>query len=529
MKTKNFIRKTTGALLFMSLLLSSYSCEDFLAEESSNNIDSGYIYNTEDGLKSGVVSLYKFNRALYENGRHEWYSPIMMASRSDLALNRAGVLSLMGRYIWGVSPDGYQGFLVSEFWRHYYKIASKATEIINAAEVIEGIDEDVRNTVIAEAKFFRAQSYFMLYRMFNNIYVTTESVTLDNAFDLVENKSTDQEILALLNSDLSFAIDNLEWSSEFGRVTKGTAKHVKAKVAMWEGNWTEAKAQAESLIDEGPHSLAGSTAEVFNGDLNNSEQLFTIQYAEDVQGGSSASMINFNFIPRYEKENDFSDLRSEYGGKGGGFLMPNNYLLNLLAEDPDDDRDNENYYRLTYVYSSGPDTGEIIDLYEPTTDPNNPSPTNNQYYERTHPSCLKFIEEGNDPETQFQISNIMVYRLAETYLIAAEANMMLGNGGTAITQVNAIRARAGAADIAIVDQQAILDERARELAFEGQRFFTLKRMGISVLSHQITTYAGDDYYQTHPRTNWDDKYINFPIPTRDLDLLGPNYPQNNGF
>ncbi len=526
MKAKKIIKK---GILLICVLLFSTSCDEFLEEELSTVIDANYIYTTEEGLKSGVVSLYKFNRELYETGRHEWYSPIMMASRSDLAFNRAGVLSLFGRYIWGVSASGYQGFLMSTYWKHYYKITSNATAIINAAETLEGIDEDVRNTIIAEAKFMRANSYFMLYRMFNNIFVNTETTTVDNAFNLVENRSTDQEIFALLNSDLSFAIANLEWSSQFGRVTKGTAMHVKAKVAMWQGDWTEAKTQAESLINEGPHSLAASTADVFNGDLNSPEQLFTIQYNEDIPGGSKTSMINFNFIPRYEKENDFSDLRSEYGGKGGGFLMPNNYLLGLLAEDANDDRDDNNYFRLKYYYSSGPNTGLEIDLWEPTTDGNNPSPTNNQYYERIHPSCLKFVEEGNDPATQFQISNIMVYRLAETYLIAAEANMMLGDNGTAMAHVNTVRTRAGAADIVTVDQQAILDERARELAFEGQRFFTLKRMGIQVLSHQITTYAGDEFYKSEPRTNWKDHFINFPIAQIDLDNLGLSYPQNDGY
>lgn len=527
MKKINFIKTTTKNILVLCLLLTTFSCEDYLEEQSGTEIDAGYIYNTEDGLKSGVVSLYKFNRELYTNGRHEWFSPIMMASRSDLALNRAGVLSLFGRYIWGGSPDGYQGFLMSFYWKHYYKISSKATEIINAAEVVEGVDEDVRKQIIAEAKFFRADAYFMLYRMFNNIFVTTNSVTVDNAFDLIESNSSEQEIFDLLKSDLDYAIENLDWTDDFGRATKGSAKHVRAKVAMWQGDWAEAKAQSESLINQGPHSLASSTSEVFNGSLNNSEQLFTIQYNEDVPGGSSASMINFNFIPRYEKENDFSDLRSEYGGKGGGFLLPNNYLLGLLAEDPNDDRTDNNYFRLTYNYSSGPDVGTPILLYAPTTDPNNPSPTNNRYYERTHPSCLKFIEEGNDPDTQFQISNIMVYRLGETYLIAAEANFRLSGGGQ--SYLDAIRNRANATTALPISLDAILDERARELAFEGQRFFTLKRFGQATLSSQITTYAGDDYYQTHPRTNWRDHYINFPIPTSDLDLLGENYPQNNGY
>jgi hypothetical protein len=121
----------------------------------------------------------------------------------------------------------------------------------------------------------------------------------------------------------------------------------------------------------------------------------------------------------------------------------------------------------------------------------------------------------------------MVYRLAETYLIAAEANFRINGGG--LSFLNAIRTRANAAPVGAINQQVILDERARELAFEGQRFFTLKRMGLSILSSQITNYAGDTHYKPDARNNWNDKYFHFPIPTNDLSLLGPNYPQNAGY
>jgi len=127
----------------------------------------------------------------------------------------------------------------------------------------------------------------------------------------------------------------------------------------------------------------------------------------------------------------------------------------------------------------------------------------------------------------------MVYRLAETYLIAAEAIMR--SSGDPLPYINAIRSRAGAAPVTTVTQQTILDERARELAFEGQRWFTLKRMGQSVINDQITSYAGDGEYfpvnlgEKDPRTNWQPHYINFPIAQIDLDLLGPNYPQNDGY
>jgi len=536
MKTMFYNSKIWSALLLLVVIVVVSSCSSYLDEQPSTLIDSDYIYTTQEGLKSGVVSLYKFERDRYDRSTEDFMGTVLMSSRSDLAFSRSGYTGLMGRYQRGVSPvDQGANFVSTIFWKHYYNIANKATEIIVSAETIEDIDEDVRNQVIAEAKFFRAHAYFYLYRMFNNIFVNTEPITVDNAFDVINDKSSEAEIFDLINNDLEFAIDNLSWDDTFGRITKGTAKHVKAKVAMWEEDWDEARTQAVSIIEDGesPHSLVGSTQDVFSGDRNNSEALFVIQFKDDLLGGGSNNMMNANYVTQYFQ---ISGIESniEQGGRGFSRVLPNLYMQSLLAEDPDDTRDDDTYFRLKYFYTSGDRIGEQVDDYAPITDLNNPSDTYARYYQRMHPSCIKFAQEDDNPDSYLNRSNVMVYRLAETYLIAAEASMRSGNGD-ALGYLNAIRERAGAAPVASVDEQTILDERARELSFEGQRWFTLKRMGQEVIDRQITTYAGDGEFfpanlgEKDPRENWRSHYINFPIAQIDLDLLGSGYPQNDGY
>lgn len=536
MRTININKIVKYSFLFVGLFLVAVSCEDYLSEQPSTLIDSSYVYTTEEGLKSGVVSLYQFNRDRYDRRIEDFMGGVLLPSRSDLAFNRSGYLGLIGRYQRAVSAvDLGANFASTLFWKHFYNITNRATDIINAAEVIEDIDEATRNQIIAEAKFFRANSYFYLYRMYNNIFVTTESVTVDNAFNVVNDKSSKEEIFGLIKSDLEFAIDNLEWTANFGRVTKGTAKHIKAKVAMWEEDWTEAAAQAISVIEdpESPHSLVGNTGDVFSGDRDHSEQLFVVQALDDVLGGGGTTMINANYVTQYFQISGInSDV--EQGGRGFSRILPNLYLQGLLAEDPGDTRDDNTYFRLKYYYNTGENIGQEIDIYAPITDLENPSSTYARYYQRLHPSCIKFAQEDDDPNSYLQRSNILVYRLAETYLIAAEALMM--SGGDGLSYINAIRQRAGAADITLLNQQAILDERARELAFEGSRWFTLKRMGAAVMNEQMRTYAGDGEFfpanlggDKDPRANWKDHFINFPIFQGDLDLLGAGYPQNDGY
>lgn len=537
MNTKQFYKKVSSSILpLMVLFFTLSSCESYLEEQPSTLIDSGYVYTTEEGLKSGVVSLYKFNRDRYDRNIEDFMGSVVLSSRSDLAFARTGYTGLVGRYERAVSPiDLGTQFLSALFWKHYYNMANKATDIINAAEVVKGVDEQTKNQIIAEAKFFRALSYFFLYRMYNNIYVTTESVTVDNAFNLIQDKSSKEEIFALLNSDLGFAIEHLDWNVTFGRVSKGTAKHIKAKVAMWEGNWAEAKAQALSVIEDpnSPHSLMPTTADVFKGDRNNAEQLFVVQSQDNLLGGGDLTMMNANYVTQYFQIPGI-DADVTQGGRGFSRVLPNLYLLGLLADDPNDTRDDDTYFRLKYYYNTGANTGQEITIYEPITDLNNPSSTYTRYYQRLHPSCIKFAQEDDDPNSYQQRSNIMVYRLAETYLIAAEA--ILRSTGDPLPYINAVRTRAKAAPLNSLTLQDILDENARELAFEGERWFTLKRMGADVLNFQMRNYAGDGEYfpnnfggSKDPRENWQDHFINFAIFQEDLDLLGPNYPQNDDY
>lgn len=538
MKKTNFNNKTKFILLSAMVLFFTISCEEFLVEQPTTDIDSDYIYNTEEGLKSGVVGLYKLNRDRYENNIEDYMGGVLLPARSDLAFARTGYTGLVGRYERAISPiDLGSKFASSLFWKQYYYIANKATDIINAAENLEGIEQESQDKIIAEAKFFRALSYFTLYRMYNNIYVSTESVTVDNAFDVVENKSSKDEIFALLNSDLTFAIEHLDWNINFGRVSKGTAKHIKAKVAMWEGNWSEAKNLALSVIEdpESPHDLMASTADVFKGEKNNPEQLFVVQAQDDILGGGAATMLNANFITQYFQIKGI-EANVEQGGRGFSRILPNLYLLNLIAQDSSDTRDDDTYFRLKYYYTSGPKVGEEIDIYKPITDLNNPSDTYTTFYQRLHPSCLKFAQDDDNMGSYLQRSNIMAYRLAETYLIAAEAT--LRGGGDPLPYINAIRNRAKATPLSNVTLQDILDENARELAFEGERWFTLKRFGAETLNFQMRNYAGDgEFFPNNfgpnstkdPRANWEDHFINFPIFQEDLDLLGSNYPQNDGY
>ena len=518
------------------LLLFTSCQEDFLEDKLLSNTSVDFLYSTPQGLESAVVGLYSLNRNLYEDLSLNGTYPLIPQAKSDLGVGITGEASLYSRLLWGASLGDFGTTSgLNAYWVNYYKIVDRSNAIIQGAENLQDIDESRKNQILAEAKCMRANSYFILYRLFNNIFITSEPTTPENAFDVPQDKSSEAEIFSLLRADLDFAIANLEYNPEqFGRWGQGAARHLRAKVAMWENDWTEAAAQADAIINSGNHNLTPTTAEVFAGELDHSETLFALNFENETIGGGSPHIMNWNVVSSYADAPGM--IQSiENGGAGVGFLSLNDYTINLLNEDPNDDRKDNTYYIFKYAYNdepslpAGKQLGDPLDLYENSETDQNEFML---YYRRQNPGVLKFFDENVEPTDRNHFKNIMIYRLAETYLIGAEAHMMLGNNAKALEYINAVRNRANAASITTVDLQAILDERARELAFEGQRWYTLKRTGKLyefLLDHMNNDNMNESYPEGNPKVILREYMQNWPIPQQQMDLLGPSYPQNEGY
>lgn len=548
------------ALLFAIVFFAS--CKKYLTEEPSSLFTAEFVYNTPEGLEAGVVGLYNIQRNFWENvNTNNGSDPIVIDSRDDLTIPRGGEISNYGRMSNGTRPENSGVF--STYWKTYYRLIDRANGIIKAAEKIGGMDEARRKKVLGEARFFRANSVFTLYKLFNNIYVTTEPTTPANALDIVLDKTPEAEIYQLIKDDLSYAITNLPMTTaDFGRITQATARHVKAEVALWQQDWAEAKLQSEAVINSGAYSLVSSPANVFGGDLKNSETLWALQVKQGVDGG--VNRINFNLMPNYAELIPGSKYTVEQGGRGFGWLTLNNYLRDLLNTYPNDIRINGTYYIKDYYYN------------DPATVPSQAllgtkivhatwkefaanSADRNFWFIRLNTGCKKYFPDNGLPTENNQYKNIMMARLAETFLFAAEANLKLNNIGTvndgplaktALGQLNAIRVRAGIPKATAINLDSLLNEQAKELAFEGRRMYMLKRTGklynfivdhagygmAGDLSAENSTAGGANNtpakplpYKNDARRNMKPYMVNWPIPLNEINLLGPNYPQNTGY
>ena len=500
-------------------LIAFAGCKDYLDENPLTDVSIDFLYNSPAGIKTGIVGLYDINRNIYSIGPNENSQTLFMYALHDLVVPRSGYISVIGKFAQSAfDPTAYGATFTQRIWRHHYKIIDRANALIVAAEKVEGMDEGERLKAIGEARLFRAHSLFMLWQMFKNVYVKTEPTTPENVFIRVEQPSSKEEIFAQLHEDFDFAIANLPWKDEPGRMTQALARHLKAKAALWEEDWQTAAEQAEAVINSGYYNLLSNPASIFSGDRNSAEALFVIQLAEGVAGGGPTNLIPANFMTRYDKVVG-AKYSLEQGGRGFGFIYPNKYLLGLYDSF---DKRLSAYYITKFYYNDeenlppGVALGNQIAIADKAT-----------YYERIHPSCKKYFDDDIPPEAALSYKNILIYRLAETHIVAAEAYMRMGNQAKALEMINPLRERADVPPIFNLTELELMKEHARELAFEGQRFFFLKRIG--KLVDQVQRFSGDNDYANDARANIRPHYVNLPIPQDELNLLGPNYPQNDGY
>lgn len=553
--------KNIGVILLGGTIILS-SCKKYLEENPTTQFTQDFVYNTAEGLEAGVVALYNLQRNFYNSvNRNNGSDPIVIDSRDDLTIPRGGEISLYGKMSRGTTAENSGVF--STYWKNYYTILDRANGIIKGAENLTTIEDSRRNKILGEAKFFRANSIFTLFKLFNNIYITTEPTTPENVDNIVLNKTPEADIYTQINSDLSFAIDHLDWTTtQSGRVTQATARHVKAEVALWQKNWAEAKLQSEAVINQGAYKLVSTPANVFGSDLKHSETLWALQFKQAVDGG--ASKINFNLMPNYAEQIPGSKYTVEQGGRGFAWLTVNNYLRDLLNAYPNDIRVNGTYYIKDYYYNDPatvPDPALLgTKIVHPIWKEFAASSSNrNFWFIRQNTGCKKYFPNDGIPTENNHAVNIMLARLAETFLFASEANLMLNNIGTvadgplsntALGQLNAVRTRAGIPKASDINMDSVLNEEAKELAFEGRRMYMLKRTGRLydyVVNHAGYGWAGDLSvdnstagganntaakplpYKSDARRNMKPFMVNWPIPLSELNLLGPNYPQNTGY
>jgi hypothetical protein len=382
---------------------------------------------------------------------------------------------------------------VSRDWAYLYSMVGKANRVINNVDLVPdpALSEGRREEIKGEASFIRAFANFVLVRLFGDVPLVTREVRSISAANLGEvfpllfpqRVSTDS-VYAQIIEDLGFALGTVRTTaSDKGFATVGAVNAMLAKVyaTIEPHDWNKVNNYCDAVIALGYTLLPEYDQLWDNAHENSSESIFEINcYDWDTGGNWGASMF--------------------LGTDWKKFDIPSNDLVKAFDDAGDVIRKNST---ITFQNVSGK-----------WTDPHWPA---------TH---YPFINKYRD--TQSGAQNFIIYRLADILLLKAEALNELGDQEGAAELVNQVRARVDLDLIAAGSQEemrvAIAKERRLELAFEGHRWFDLKRTGraIEVINHAVDADGQPIGY------NLTEQKLMWPIPQSERDK-NTKLTQNPGY
>ncbi len=531
--------KYTTLLLTIFLASSLAGCSKYLEEENPSAVTTDFLYNTKDGLEAAVNGLYSLERAQVDDNESSDFVTILGDGGTDIDFVRAAVNPSVVRYRTDVNL-AEQG-VIRSWWRKWYQIIERTNSIITFGSKAD-ISQADKQRILREAYLYRATAYFWLVRKFDNIWLNLEPTTYENITNREFKVATQDEVYTQITSDLDKAIDyyNGDWTARPGQFGLGTALYLRIDVAMWRNDFQTAATLAEKLINEGPFRLE-DPSEIYTKDGRNGsrEGIYVMQFDEFAVGGGYFHRLPLVFTADY-KQVPGTTMVSEYGGYGWARIFPNEYLTSLY--NPQYDKRWRDWWQHYYFYNDETYnfSGLPYKLGDTLLWAQNSMLEGTNYFRNANISCKKYWDFIKLPNTLRSYNCIYMYRISEVYLMAAESFMRLGDMPKALLYINALRANridAGDPDrtLTTLDQEILLEEHARELAFEGRRWFFLKRLGLLV--ERVRASGGQAMFRGHvatdpawysARSNIKDFHIRWPIPQSEIDAMG-GFPQNPGY
>ena len=545
--------KTLG--IASAIMLGTASCSDLLKETVVSSISNDYIATTP-----GFVA-----------ATNAAYTPL----RSFYATERGLTMSEYGTDIYSAGADGsYKGFhfydsqltssvdILAQLWDETYKGINTINAVIDRAPAVTGITDAVKATRVAEMKYLRAHYYFILVQQFGPLDLRLKETTGPTK---TATRTPEQAVYKQIENDLIAAIAVLpavKVAGDYGRATKPAAENLLAKVYLTRASskfaestdYANAATLCNSVIANYGFKLLTDFASVFDqANQLNDEVIFAVQYTSDpLTNGfvdNQGNKLHLYFGMQYDVQ---SGMKRDVGnGRPFKRLKPTSYLLNTVFAD----RVNDTRYKKTFKdtwLSNNPGTfNTAFDISKATVTykagdttifiPGYEMPLAERaakkyqvlvpslYNYALFPTLQKFFDPLRPDMTYENGSrDYFVHRLADTYLMLAEAQFKLGKQAESVAAINMVRVRAAAAGktedmkVTAVDMNLIMDERARELAGEQTRWMDLKRW--NNLIERVKLYNVDG------AVGISDRHLVRPIPQKQVDLSeNGGFPQNAGY
>lgn len=471
MKINKYINMRFIALF---LLLVIWSCEDRLEEVVPEDDPADSVVFSNEELALGAVT------------------GIYSSARQDNVLN--GELQLSGE--WQSDNVDFSGTFITyrnvrdyttlstngsifQMWDDNYETIGSSNLVIDNVPLTpdspggEFTDEE-KNQAISEARFMRALVYLNISSFFgqpiqvqdgiNNLSVP---LVVSSELGLEVPRTPLGEVYGFIESELLDVASSGMAADTRSRANPGAAKALLARLYLYQERFAEAAEMANEVIQDGFYTLAEDYS--FFDQPESPEHIFTlVNNAVDGQTGFEG----------------FSGLTNP-NGEGRGDAPFTDNLLAAYNEEPDD-------LRFTSLTQVGPNADGDDRIF-----------------------TTKFDDGVNNSD------DAPVIRITEMYLTRAEGNFRAGTnvGDTPLADINRLRSRAGLDNLSAIDLDIILNERRKELAFEGQR-----RMDLLRNNRSLRRSGQNNEAESAPGQN---KTI-YPIPQAVRDL-SPFLDQNPGY
>ncbi|MEM6844787.1 MAG: RagB/SusD family nutrient uptake outer membrane protein [Bacteroidota bacterium] len=545
--------KNTYKIITLILTLAvSAACEEVIVEDPVGLATADGYYPTVQGIEDGLRATYTPLRRFY--GRQEGF--FLTVTGTDIFTNGFGGIA-NAPDINNYSPNllGTNNF-ITLVWNQFYTGINQANTVIERAPDIEALSTEDRSRIIGEARFLRALYYFHLVQQFGSVHFTLEETI---GVETEANRTPVTTIYAEgIVPDLEYAVDNLPVeAAEYGRVNKAAAEALLARVHLTIENWAEAETLASRVINDYNFELVTPYADLWDIENDvNSEIVWAVQYTDDPLTNDDGNWGHLFFIFDYTFNPAMT--RNVIYGRPWQRFLPTNYLLKLYDRSSDARWDGgfrtawlaDKTAEINGTTVNPGDTAIKIVMFPVDDEVQQNAPywlfdfndnwvgdvsapfeigTNQR---RNYPTLLKYMDplrvsiNATDGRRDFP-----VIRLAEMYLIAAEAAWRQGKNEEAASFMNVIRTRAAIpgreaemqATAADIDLDFILDERARELVGEKHRWYDLKRTG--TLLERVREYNLD------AAPNIEEMHLVRPIPQTQIDRVSNpgEFAQNPGY
>lgn len=497
------------ALLSAGMMFTSCS-EDMLdiPQKAVSNTDS--FYKTDGDAEEAATAMYA--RYIEEIGGNEgiwnayltginYHSDDIFAAGGDIADHADFRIMNEMRYDANSLP-------VTNLYNHIYKAVFPANLIITYFG--NSADTEKKKQVVAEARVMRAWAHMLAAQ----VYYCPPKIDHILADDEYPTNVPDQKgLFEWCASEAEAAIADLperkgpDDKEGAWRVTKGFAQFVAAKSALFAGDYQRCATDIKPLVESDKYALVPGEKfrDLFHIEGDGcSEKIFEFNYTTNTAAaGGTAPWLGGNARGRWMVANVFNWRGDDIVGTGaainivsengwGGGSINHEFAHKMLANDGDSYRrkatfltsDEFMYDEQLCGWKSDVQNGKHLTLEEKKFDKERGIKQSKGSFSRSDVMEVKMImhpnDAGKDVGTNCNQTNVCLARLAEAYLIYAEACIQTNQLDEAKKYINKIQERAGSKTISeTVNMQVLQDEKQYELWFEGCRWFDIVRWGIA--------------------------------------------------